>query len=200
MAIYELSWNQKYAECGGISRADKRALRWFHPALGDPLPPLNDWQVPTVAQYLEGLHKTPTPYGDLVSNGGNVLLSGRAVGLLKSFLDGITILYPVIVEEVPDEEYFLLSLRNELPFEALDRYQSTGSPVRHGVRANQGFLAPIHNWVFNEEFVSGQHLFSLPDRETTYYVSERFKDAVVEAGLTGFCFKNEFYDENLILT
>ena len=58
----------------------------------------------------------------------------------------------------------------------------------------------IETWVFDESKLENIDLFVLPDSKTSIYVSEEFKRRVVEAGLKGFGFKTEFWDENLFIS
>ncbi|TCS34399.1 imm11 family protein [Reinekea marinisedimentorum] len=201
MQIYKLSGNDNLPECAGKTKSDEEALSWFHPLLGKPLPSISEW-VPTtlVPSSSEASKNKNWTYSSMLTSTPLFFLSSSSVELLNPFLNGQIDLYPVTFEDDLSQKYFMLKVNNELPAESLDREHSIGDPVKYGPKANLGLLSPIYNWKFREELVKGHDIFTLPDSNTTIYVSSRFKDAVLESGLTGFCFKHEYIDENPILT
>ena len=193
-------WRQssmKYAGYLGITKQDERKLCWYDDLLGDPLPDLSNWETPRLVQYLgEGKKKRkPGIVGDSPSSASLNLISQNAADALTDIWDRHALLYPVILDDVPNMPYYMVVVQTELPFEALDREKSTGKPVKYGPYANQGFFAPIETWVFDQTIVSDNDLFSIPDTQVNYFVSERFKQRVIEAGLQGFCLRREFWEE-----
>lgn len=187
----------KYADYGGASDAEERQMCWHDNLIGDPLPSLEDWKTPRLTQYLgeKGTRK-PGIVGDSPSSGSLNLISQRALDTLQDIWDRHALLYPVILDDMPETPYYMVVVQTELPFEALDREKSTGKPVKFGPRANQGYFAPVEKWVFNKDVVGNNDLFSIPDgAPPNYYVSERFKQRVIDAGLKGFCLRREFWEE-----
>jgi len=202
LQIYKLNSNEKYAEYGGKGDGDQRAVRWFDPLLGDPLPGVDNWSPPSLLQYLgDGKKKRALKtIGDFPGGSANSFIKKEAAERLSSFLDKTADLYPVNLMDDLDNEYFLVHIKNELPFDSLMRNVSIGKPVKYGPKANQGYFSPLEKWVFDDSYLVGQDIFVLPDSAYTIYVSERFKDAVIDAGLKGFVFQQEFWDENPIIT
>lgn len=197
MQIYK--WRQssmKYADYGGTSKADERQMCWYDDLLGDPLPDLAGWKTPHLSQYLgeKGTRK-PGIIGDSTSSGSLNLISQRAVDALEDIWIRHASLYPVILDDMPDMKYYMVVVQTELPFEALDREKSTGKPVKYGPEANKGYFAPLETWAFNPDVVGDNDLFSIPDTIVNYFVSERFKQRVIDASLKSFCLRREFWEE-----
>lgn len=199
MKIYE--WgnvSMKYAGYLGATEVDERKLRWYDTLMGDPLPSLDSWEPPRLEQYLgEGKKKRkPAIIGDSPSSAGLNLVSQHAADALRDIWDRHALLYPVILDDVPDTLYFMVVVQTEMPFEALDREKSTGKLTKFGPNAGKGLFSVIEHWEFNQDIVGDNDVFYLPDGRTTTYVSERFKQRVIDAGLKGFCLRQEWWEEN----
>lgn len=191
--IYEWwAGSGKYAGYLGATDEDERKVNWCIPSLGDPLPPLAEWQPPHLEQYLgEKGKRKPRPIGDSPSSGAVQLISQRAVDALRDIWDRHALLYPVILADAPEQPYFMVVAQTVL--DCLDREKSVGKTQKYGPTPD--LFAVIHNWVFDEACVGDADVFRLPDSNTSIYVSERFKERVVAAKLKGFQLKTEFWEE-----
>jgi len=180
MAIYEWSnTNLAYAGYLGISEEDEEKMQWYDELMGVPLVSLEEWTPPILEQYLgDGKKKRKLGIvGDSPSSGMIKLISERAAKALSDIFEKHALLYPVVLKDVPNEKFYMVVVKTIIE-NALDRD------------------ARIEKWTFNEENLNDIDMFSLPDSKTSIYVSEEFKTRVVEAELTGFGFKTEFWDEN----
>lgn len=197
MQIYK--WGQtsiKYADYIGASDSENRQVLWNDDLLGEPLPVLTEWEIPHLVQYLgDEKKRKPGIIGDATSSGSLNLISQSAADALADIWERHALLYPVVLNDKPDNTYYMVVVQTELPFEALDRDKSSGRPIKYGPRANQGYFATLDNWVFHQEIVGDNDLFWIPDRRLDYYVSERFKQRVIESELTGFCLRRESWEE-----
>ena len=201
-SVYLWSNSEKYAGYLGKEDADERAMCWNDSLMGDPLPTLDNWVTPTLLQYLgEGKNKRePAPIGDAPSSANIQLISGRAADSLHKVWERHAILYPVILEDSPQTNYYMVVVKTELPFEALDRKKSRGKEIFVGPRAHKGLYAVIEEWVFNLPYIRDNLMFTLPDSRTTYFVTEEFRELVASSSLKGFCLRSHFWDENPFLS
>lgn len=86
--IYE--WEKppytKYAEYMGKLEKDEAAITWYSPMLGTPLPPLSQWETPTLVQYIGDKRiKKPRIISDCVSSASIRLISQKRLMRLKTF-------------------------------------------------------------------------------------------------------------------
>ena len=191
--FFELTANQRYAEYSGKTDADFRKIAWNVVCVGNPLPPLSEWEVPLLTQYLGDPRKPrkPRKTGDAASVGlPKLIISEKSVDALKDILDKHALLYPVRLDDVSDS-YYLVKAATIL--NCLDEKQSN-------VHRRKGIIQSVDEWVFKEDCIGDADLFALCYDESVCYVSNRFKDRVVNAGLKGFAFKTRFWDPKPFVT
>lgn len=186
----------KYAEYGGKTEEDEAAISWNSPALGKPLPPLSQWKTPTLVQYIGDRRiRKPRIIADAVSTGGIHLISQKAADALHDIWDKHATLYPVLLEDKPEEPYYMVVVHTLI--DCLDREQSIGSKaLEETARGQKGYFDTVTEWVMREEEIGDNELFVLPDSDTEIYTTEAFKQRVLQAGLTGFGFaKTRYFDD-----
>ena len=185
----------KYAEYGGKTEEDEAAISWYSPILGTPLPPLSQWKTPTLVQYIGDRRiRKPRIIADAVSTGGIHLISQKAADALHDIWDKHATLYPVLLEDKPEEPYYMVVVHTVI--DCLDREQSIGSKaLEETERGQKGYFDLVDEWVMREEEIGDNELFVLPDSNTEIYTTEAFKQRVLQAGLTGFCFVRYFDDD-----
>ena len=185
----------KYAEYGGKTEEDEAAISWDSPILGTPLPPLSQWKTPTLVQYIGDRRiRKPRIIADAVSTGGIHLISQKAADALHDIWDKHATLYPVLLEDKPEEPYYMVVVHTVI--DCLDREKSIGyKALEETERGQKGYFDLVGEWVMREEEIGDNELFVLPDKKTTIYTTEAFKQRVLQAGLTGFCFVRYFYDD-----
>ena len=185
------SWwsSDKYAEYSGKTEEDDRKISWDVPGVGDPLPPLSEWKTPLLTQYLgEKGKRRPRKIGDSLTAGSPTLISQKAADALRDIWDRHAILYPVRLDDAPGEMYYMVVVKT-----VLDCLDESASRV---AKDHKGRIRTIYDWVFKDGCLDDSDLFRLPYNEAIYYVSERFKARVIEAGLRGFVFKTHFWERN----
>ena len=181
--------SDKYAEYSGKTDEDERKISWDVPGVGDPLPPLSEWKTPLLTQYLgEKGKRKPRKIGDSPSVGLPNLISQKAADALGGIWDRHAILYPVRLDDAPGEMYYMVIVKT-----VLDCLDESASRV---AKDHKGRIRTIYDWVFKDGCLDDSDLFRLPYNEAIYYVSERFKARVIEAGLRGFVFKTHFWERN----
>lgn len=186
----------KYAEYGGKTEEDEAAISWDSPILGTPLPPLSQWKTPTLVQYIGDRRiRKPRIIADAVSTGGIHLISQKAADALHDIWDKHATLYPVLLEDKPEEPYYMVVMHTVI--DCLDREQSIGSKaLEETARGQKGYFDTVTEWVMREEEIGDNELFVLPDSDTEIYTTEAFKQRVLQAGLTGFGFaKTRYFDD-----
>ena len=185
----------KYAEYGGKTEEDEAAISWYSPILGTPLPPLPQWKTPTLVQYIGDRRiRKPRIIADVVSTGGIHLISQKAADALHDIWDKHAILYPVLLEDKPEEPYYMVVVHTVI--DCLDREKSIGyKALEETERGQKGYFDLVDEWVMREEEIGDNELFVLPDKKTMIYTTEIFKQRVLQAGLTGFCFVRYFDDD-----
>ena len=186
----------KYAEYGGKTEEDEAAISWNSPALGKPLPPLSQWKTPTLVQYIGDRRiRKPRIIADAVSTAGIHLISQKAADALHDIWDKHATLYPVLLEDKPEEPYYMVVMHTVI--DCLDREQSIGSKaLEETERGQKGYFDSLGEWVMREEEIGDNELFVLPDSDTEIYTTEAFKQRVLQAGLTGFGFaKTRYFDD-----
>lgn len=195
--IYEWSnTSLKYAQYGGMTEEDEGAITWYSPVLGTPLPPLSKWKIPTLTQYIgNGDKKSSRIIADCVSSASIHLISQKAVDLLKDIWDKHATLYPVILDDKPDEYYYMVVVHTVI--DCLDRANSIGSKYNEETeKGKKGYFNSITEWFMREEEIGDNDLFVLPDSPTAIYVTEHLKQRIIEANLTGFGFcKTKYFDD-----
>lgn len=182
-----------YADYGGVSENDEEKLQWYDPIMGVPLPAsMDDWVPPHLAQYLVEGKKKPLVIGDSPSSGAMHLVSKKAAELLSDIFEKHAKLYPVKLKDAPNEDYYMVVVTTEVS--CLDRQKSTGFKL--STVGDPELFSPIHTWAFDESKLRGIDLFTTKDSKTITFVSESFKQRVIDAGLQGFEFRKEFWDED----
>ena len=177
----------KYAEYSGKTEEDDRKIAWNVLGVGDPLPPLSEWKTPLLTQYLgEKGKRRPRKIGDSPTAGSPTLISQKAADALRDIWDRHAILYPVRLDDAPGEMYYMVVVKT-----VLDCLDESASRV---AKDHKGRIRTIYDWVFKDGCLDDSDLFRLPYNEAIYYVSERFKARVIEAGLKGFAFHTHFWD------
>ena len=186
----------KYAEYEGKTEEDEAAISWDSPILGTPLPPLSQWKTPTLVQYIGDRRiRKPRIIADAVSTGGIHLISQKAADALHDIWDKHATLYPVLLEDKPEEPYYMVVVHTVI--DCLDREQSIGSKaLEETARGQKGYFDTVTEWVMRKEEIGDNELFVLPDSNTEIYTTEAFKQRVLQAGLTGFGFaKTRYFDD-----
>ena len=163
--------------------------------MGTPLPPLSQWKTPTLVQYIGDRRiRKPRIIADAVSTGGIHLISQKAADALHDIWDKHATLYPVLLEDKPEEPYYMVVMHTVI--DCLDREQSIGSKaLEETERGQKGYFDSLGEWVMREEEIGDNELFVLPDSNTAIYTTEAFKQRVLQAGLTGFGFVRYSYDD-----
>ena len=177
----------KYAEYSGKTEEDDRKIAWNVLGVGDPLPPLSEWKTPLLTQYLgEKGKRRPRKIGDSPTAGSPTLISQKAADALRDIWDRHAILYPVRLDDAPGEMYYMVVVKT-----VLDCLDESASRV---AKDHKGRIRVIYDWVFKDGCLDDSDLFHLPYNKSAYYVSERFKARVIEAGLKGFAFHTHFWN------
>ena len=94
--------------------------------------------------------------------------------------------YPVPLDDALGVMYYLVVVKI-----VLDCLDESASRV---AKDHKGRIRVIYDWVFKDGCLDDSDLFHLPYNKSAYYVSERFKARVIEAGLKGFAFHTHFWD------
>lgn len=191
--IYQWSSSDKYSGYLGVTDSDQDRIDWYDDFMGEPLPQhFSDWVIPNLRQYLGGgkNKRKLLPIGDAPTSVKTNLISAKAARSLEKILEKNVTLYPVKLLGDSDGSYYMVVCHTKL--DCIDRKMSEG---KLGRGSNPEHFAHIDKWVFDMECVGNNDIFVLPDDESNIYVSQRFKETVVEAGLKGFCFKTEFWEE-----
>lgn len=194
--VYEWSnTNLKYAQYTGMTEDDDSAITWYSFILGKPLPPLSEWKIPTLTQYIStGDKKSSRIISDCVSSASVHLISQKAVSSLKDIWDKHATLYPVLLDDKPNELYHMVVVHTVI--DCIDRKLSIGTIHDWTEKGQMGLFDGITEWVMREEEIGDNYLFVLPDSPTAIYVTEPFKQKVLDAGLTGFGFyKARYFDD-----
>ena len=177
----------KCAEYGGKTVEEDEQITWRYNDPGGVLPPLEQWQPLILEQYLgEGPKlRKPKKVGDSPSSGVFNLISQAAADALHDIWEKEACLYPVFLEDVPGQPYYIVTPTVSL--DCLDHEKSEFG------KDGQGIPYEVRQWVIREEIVRGHDLFNIEIGNTKkkysgYWVSERFVQRVVDAKLKGFCF------------
>jgi hypothetical protein len=118
--------------------------------------------------------------------GSEPCFGARAKQLLGPHIDGLGQWLTLECDEAP---YWLFNVTHTV--DALDEANS------ELVRFADGKVMRIAQFVFNREMLRGQLLFQLPQRlGAPNLVTQDFVDLVHEHGLTGFCFRLLWSEEN----
>ena len=192
MTIYEWTNTMKYAGYAGVTESDDRKIWWTDELIGDPLPTLENWTPPHMTQYLGSGKKKrkPVKIGDAPSASSAYLISHKAAEALRDIWERDAILYPVILED-STEPYYMVVAKHVI--DCLDREKSTGP--RHTYGPTPELFASLEEWVFDESALGEHDIFRLPDSKTTYYLTDRFKQRVIKAGLKGFCMNQRAWED-----
>lgn len=188
-----------YAGYLAASEDDEERMQWYDPLMGVPLPTsMNEWEPPLLEQYLgDGKKKRkPGVIDDSPSSGVVHLVSGKAANALSDIFEKHAKLYPVKLKDAPNEDFYMVVVTTEI--DCLDRENSAGK--KSGYEKKPEYFSTIETWVFDESKLEGVDLFVLPDSKTTCYVSEQFKQRVLDSGLKGFGFVKEFWDEEPLIS
>jgi hypothetical protein len=119
---------------------------------------------------------------------GMVAFSEKAVEIMMPFLNGNVQILPLLH---PIQKYYLLNVTNVI--DALDYNTSEFLKLRSGK------MVRVEQYAFKEDVVDNQDIFKIPYFTTSYvYVSDSFRQAVIDNKLTGFNFI-ELWDSNGVL-
>ena len=156
---------------------------------------MSQWKTPTLVQYIGDRRiRKPRIIADAVSSAGIHLISQKAADALHDIWDKHATLYPVLLEEKPEEPYYMVVVHTVI--DCLDREKSIGSKaLEETERGQKGYFDSLGEWVMREEEIGDNELFVLPDSNTEIYTTEAFKQRVLQAGLTGFGFVRYSYDD-----
>ena len=159
----------KYAEYGGKTEEDEAAISWDSPILGTPLPPLSQWKTPTLVQYIGDRRiRKPRIIADAVSTGGIHLISQKAADALHDIWDKHATLYPVLLEDKPEEPYYMVVMHTVI--DCLDREQSIGSKaLEETERGQKGYFDSLGEWVMREEEIGDNELFASRQQYSNLY-------------------------------
>ena len=192
MVYLWLNPSMEYAGYIGKTEKDDAAVTWYSPVLGEPLPSLKEWQTPLLVQYL-GSRKKLGIVADCTQSAGQVIISQKAADLLSDVWEKHATLYPVILEDRPDEPYYMVVVHTVI--DCIDREQSVGTVNEFEDHENYGYFDLIDQWVCKEEEIGDNVLFVLPDDPSNIYATETFKQRIIDAGLSGFGLVKEHWDE-----
>ncbi|OOS25316.1 hypothetical protein B0681_04650 [Moraxella porci DSM 25326] len=185
--------NLKYADYGGKTEADQASMTWESFILGVPLPPLEQWKTPTLEQYLNGRKKLRL-VADCVKSGSHHLINQKSVDALADIWEKHATLYPVILEDKPNEPYYMVVIKTVI--DCIDREKSIGALSEFDEdKKSKNYFDCVYQWVFREGEIGDNALFVLPDNPIAVYATEEFKQRVIQAGLTGFGFIKSMFDE-----
>ena len=139
--------------------------------------------------------RKPRIIADVVSSAGIHLISQKAADALHDIWDKHATLYPVLLEDKPEEPYYMVVVHTVI--DCLDREKSIGyKALEETERGQKGYFDMVTEWVMREEEIGDNELFVLSDKKTTIYTTEAFKQRVLQAGLTGFGFaKTRYFDD-----
>ena len=146
-------------------------------------------------QYIGDMRiRKPRIIADAVSTAGTHLISQKAADALHDIWDKHATLYPVLLEDKPEEPYYMVVVHTVI--DCLDREKSIGyKALEETDRGQKGYFDMVTEWVMREEEIEDNELFVLPDSNTEIYTTEAFKKRVLQAGLTGFGFVRYSYDD-----
>ena len=183
----------KHAGYLGKTAEEEEQITWRFTDPEGILPPLEQWQPLTLTQYLgEGPKlRKPKKVGDSPSSGRFNLISQAAADALHDIWEKEARLYPVFLEDVPGQPYYIVTPTVSL--DCLDHEKSEFD------RDGGGIPCMVKQWVIREEIVGDHDLFNVEigsprKKYCGYWVSERFVQRVVDAKLKGFCFSKYFPD------
>ncbi|MDR6553765.1 imm11 family protein [Paenibacillus qinlingensis] len=140
---------------------------------------------PTI--YMEDINKKGRLYDCTGLTPGKPILNEKAVNNLAYFLDGKA-------EELPlkhaREPYYVINVINVV--NCLD-YEKSDLVIHDKYKV----VKDIKRYVFKEDMVQGQAIFKIPEFKGSYiFVTDEFRNSVLESGLTGFEFHEVWNSEN----
>jgi hypothetical protein len=115
---------------------------------------------------------------------GMVAFSEKAIEIMKPFLTENVQILPLTH---PNHKYYLLNVTNVI--DALDYDNSEFLKLRSGKKVK------VKQYVFKEDLVLNQDIFKIKQFTSDVYVSDRFRQSVIDNKLTGFNFI-ELWDSN----
>lgn len=191
MTIYRWTGAEGCADYVGKTAEDDSRLNWNDVFRGAPLPNVQDWESPTLIQHRGESGQRPLRgVTDSSSSASSNIISELAAEKLQPFWERHATLYPVVLDDVPEQVFYLVVVNTEI--DCLNRGESTGKLQNYG--PTPSLFAYVEEWVFDEDGVGENDIFTLPDSKTMIYVTERFKKSVSDADLRGFCLKRTFWD------
>ncbi|WP_367178559.1 DUF1629 domain-containing protein, partial [uncultured Moraxella sp.] len=98
----------------------------------------------------------------------------------------------------PDEPYYMVVVHTVI--DCIDREKSVGTVNEFEGDERQGYFDCIYEWVFREDEIGDNLMFVLPDEPAIIYVTEQFKQRVVDAGLSGFGFVKRLFDDKAFIS
>ena len=155
-------------------RADSSHFAYFQTFEGETK--AKDWKPIKVKPIDIGIY----PWGNAVGLSSHIpVLDRTAVDVLRDLLDDNAEILPLDCEYA---ELYAINVTNIV--DCIDYEKS-----EYKVFENSGKIMWIHRHAFKEEKVKMQHLFKIPDmKRGCPYVSDEFRNRVLEAGLTAFRF------------
>lgn len=196
LMFYELSSNIKYAELIDVTQADCRKIWWSHHDIGDPLPDLNDWISPVLKDYQgENGERKKRKVADF---SGQNFVSHKAKQVLDDLWGDHVDLYPVQVPDAQDPRYYMVVVKTVL--DCLDVEKSVFA------RRTNGDPYLLKEWRFKEDVIGDVPIFRFKDdfpksvMGDVVYVSERFKNFVLEEKLKGAVFNKKLNDDAPIIS
>lgn len=130
--------------------------------------------------------------------GSKHFINQKAVDTLSDIWDKHATLYPVILEDRPDEPYYMVVVHTVI--DCIDREQSVGTVNEFEDHEKYGYFDHIDQWVFREEEIGDNILFVLPDDPSNIYATETFKQRIIDARLSGFGLVKEHWDETAFIS
>ncbi|AYE33971.1 imm11 family protein [Clostridium septicum] len=110
---------------------------------------------------------------------GKPIFSKSAVTILKDLLEGYAEILPI---EYDLQELFIINVTNHI--EAINYEKSDVEYMRDGKR-----ILSVNKYYFKIEVVKKQHIFKIVNQlNGTVFVSDDFRNRVIEGGLQGFKF------------
>jgi hypothetical protein len=180
--------NDVYCRLMVESDADRKVLDAFESFRGQPVD-LKQWKPFKVIRAYTTPDNLTKPLGDRAGvdfRSDPVVLSRRALDELLPYIGRFGQMLPLAFDEC---EYSLFNITN-----VVDALDEAASEVWRF--PSSGRIGDIKRYVFKPEAVRDQWIFKIPQRSKGFaFVTDRFVEAVQQAGLTGFGFELLWSDE-----
>jgi len=169
MRFWQLEYDSNNYEGMMVADGDWSIADQF---IGRPL--LAEWK-PLQLQVYEEAPRSDAP----TFMGCAPLFSARAVDAVKALIEGSVEVLPT---DFPREPYFILNVQSVLDCIDYD--------LAEAVRFRSGRVMRFNKYAFIPNVVEGQHIFKVKEiPKQAVFVSDEFRNAILENQLVGFVFK-----------